>query len=102
MGAKTVFADEHDIAGIVDHFGELEIVSVLACAIEDYIESDHRWFAGSDFGDDVGEEETGNWEGVVLADGIFVEIDVEDGPFIGSDGWNDSGISDLGEEIVSA
>ena len=32
----------------------------------------------SDFGDDFGEEKAGDREGVVLADGGFVEVDVED------------------------
>src|SRR5580704_6341230 len=68
MGAETIFADEDDVASVIDHFGEVEIVCFLARTIEDYVESDNRWFAGSNFSDDLGEERAGDWEGAVLAD----------------------------------
>ena len=81
MVAETIFADQDDVAGVIDGVRELEIVGFGAGTVENDVEADGGGFAGSDLADNFGEKRAGDGESVVLADGGFVEIDVEDSDF---------------------
>jgi len=78
VGPEAVFADEDYVSGVVDYFGEVGVVGWVAVEIEDYVYADDRRFGGGDFGDELGEERSGDREGVVIADGGFIEVDVDD------------------------
>ena len=78
VGGEAVFADEDDVAGVVDHFCELGIVGCDASDIENDVDTDDAGLALRDLCDDVGEQQARDREGVVVADELFVEINVED------------------------